>query len=242
MNLFSGAVVAGAIAIAGLATPAMAADIYVSYMALPWFETVDLAGGRLGTQNGVYAGQQVLTANDGSVYNSLGQYTIMGWCVDFPHDIYIGQDSIDYRQTSLTDDHLGATPATSDPLSTAVEQMLAGLVVYGNELMRTQPSNLISAAVQTAIWNVEYGSHYSGSDTALAAEVTLLEAMAPSLSSTSGVLLDSFNPGGTSYQNQSLLFSENQIPEPGTTALLAIGVLGLMLVRRKGAKYPLPTV
>jgi len=48
MNGWPRAAVAGLIAIAGLARPAMAADVYVSYMALPYFEIVDLAGGRLG--------------------------------------------------------------------------------------------------------------------------------------------------------------------------------------------------
>ena len=240
MNGWLRIALAGMIGIGGLATPATAANVYTSYMSVPYYEMVDLAGGMLGTQNDVYAGQQVLTVNDGSAYNSSGLYTVVAWCVDFAHDIYIGGDSIIYQLSALTDDHLGTTPATSDPLSAAQAQELAGLVLYGNQLMQAAPSNLISAAVQVAIWDVEYGSHYAGSDAALAAEVTFLQGIAPSLSSTTGVLLDSFVPDGQTYQSQSLLTDGSpdlptaaQIPEPSTVALLEGGLLGLMMVRRR---------
>ncbi|HET6233741.1 MAG TPA: hypothetical protein VFE41_02070 [Acetobacteraceae bacterium] len=112
---------------------------------------VDLAGGKLGTQNNIYAGQQELTVNNGSSYSSSVLYTVVAWCVDFTHEIYIGADSIVDQLTALTDDHLGTTPATSDPISAAEADEPAGLVPYGNQLMRTGPSNLISAAVQVTM-------------------------------------------------------------------------------------------
>jgi PEP-CTERM motif-containing protein len=167
----------------------------------------------------------------------------VAWCVDFTHEIYIGADSIIYQLTALTDDHLGTTPATSDPISAAEADELAGLVLYGNQLMRTGPSNLISAAMQVTMWNVEYGSYYAGSDTALAAEVTLLQGIAPSLRSTSGVLLISFTANGQSYASQSLLTdaapgltTTAQIPEPSTVTLLGGGLLVLLMVRRKAGR------
>ena len=108
-----------AIGCGGARGPAVAAEIFVSNMALPYYQIVDLAGGRLGTQHGVYAGQQVLTANNGSTYNASATFTQYAWCVDFAHDIYIGGNSIDYTLATLSDDHLGATPGTSNPLTAA---------------------------------------------------------------------------------------------------------------------------
>ena len=249
MHRWLRAVAAGAIALGGLAGQAGAANVnvYASYMALPYYELVDLGGGLLGTNTGVYAGQQVLTVNNGSTYNALQTYTLAAWCVDFSHDIDIGANGIDYTLSALTDDHFGATPATSHPLSAGTARELAGLEAYGNQLMRTAPSNLISAAVQVAIWNVEYGSAYTGSNQALAAEVSYLMGIAPALASTGGGLLNSFDPSGINYQWQSLLYSQTSlsggqgvgpaVAEPGSLMLLGagLGCLGLMLAWR-GAK------
>jgi hypothetical protein len=106
--------------------------------------------------DGVYAGQQVPTANAGSHYDPLVTYTLDAWCVDFAHDISTGGNGIDYTLSTLTDDHLGATLAGSGPLSLATAEELAGLAACGHALMRASPSNLISAAVQVALWNIEY--------------------------------------------------------------------------------------
>jgi hypothetical protein len=243
MNGWLRLALAGMIGLAALATPANAANVYTSNMSLPYYEMVNLAGGKLGTPNNIYARQQELTVNDGSSYSSSGLYTVVAWCVDFTHEIYTGADSIIYQLTALTDDHLGTTPATSDAMSAAEADELAGLVLYGNQLMRTSPSNLISAAVQVAMWNVECRLYYAGSDTALAAEVTLLQGIAPSLSSTSGVLLDSFTANGQSYASQSLmtdaapgLTTTAQIPEPSTVTLLGGALLVSLMVRRRAGQ------
>jgi PEP-CTERM motif len=241
MRKWSRAVVAAAIGLVGLAGPATATNVFVSRMSLPYYEIVDLAGGRLGTQHGIYAGQQILTANNGSTYGPLANYTLYAWCVDFSHEIYIGADSINYTLAALTDDHSGATSAASVPWSAATAPELAGLAMYGNSLMQAAPSNLISAALQVALWNIEYGSDYAGSDTALAAEVSDLMALAPSLNTT-GVLLDSFDPSGIHYQSQSLMFPGFVVAEPGTIALLTVGLLGVALVlRRKLGIRTVPT-
>jgi hypothetical protein len=244
MSRWAQSVIAAAVTIGTSAMPAIADTVFVSNMSLPYYEIVDLAGGRIGRQTGVYAGQQVLTANNGSTYDPLRTYTLDAWCVDFDHDIYIGGNSINYTLSTLTDDHLGATAATSNPVSSATAKELAGVVAYGNGLMQASPSKLISAAVQVALWNIEYGSTYAGSDTALGAEISRLMALAPSLSATNGVLLDSFDAGGITYRNQSLLFnaypsgptsaSSAVVAEPGTAALLGAAVVGFLLSLRCG--------
>ena len=209
--------------------PALAGHIYASNMALPYSMTVQLAGGVLGAVSSL-AGQQILTVNNGSTYNPAGLYTLAAWCIDFPHHISIGSIGIDYTVGGLTDDHIGTTPTTSNPLSPLQAQEIGGLVRYGNQQMAIAPSNLLSAAVQAAIWNIEYGSHYSGSDLSLLAAITSLEAMAPSLSTTGGQTLNSFYAGSDVYKNQSL---EIYVPEPMTISVMAVGLLGLAAVRRR---------
>jgi hypothetical protein len=73
--------------------------------------------------------------------------------------------------------------------------------------------------------------------------VTLPQSIAPSLSSTSGVLLNSFTANGQSYASQSLLTDAApgltrtaQIPEPSTVTLLGGGLLALLMVRRKAGR------
>ncbi len=146
--------------------PAFAGHVYASNMALPYSLTVDLAGGTLANVSSL-AGQQILTLNAGSIYNSAGLYTVAAWCVDFPHHINIGGISIDFTLGVLTDDHIAATAAASHSLTNLQEQEIGALVGYGNQQMASSPSNLLSAAVQAAIRDVEYGTHYAGSDASL---------------------------------------------------------------------------
>ena len=209
--------------------PALAGQIFASNMALPYGMTVQLAGGVLGAVSSL-AGQQILTVNNGSTYNPAGLYTLAAWCIDFPHHISIGSIGIDYTVGVLTDDHIGTTPTTSNPLSPLQAQEIGGLVRYGNQQMAIAPSNLLSAAIQAAIWNIEYGSHYSGSDLSLLAAITSLEALAPSLLSTSGQVLNSFHSGTDLYEFQSLEF---YVPEPMTISVMAVGLLGLAAARRR---------
>ena len=221
---------AASIALAGFApAPAFAGHIFTSNMALPYGLTVQLDGGYLGPVSSL-AGQQILTVNDGSSYNASGLYTLAAWCIDFPHHINIGGLAIDYTVLPLTDDHIGSTPGTSPTLSALQSEEIGGLVSYGNQHVAASPSNQLSAAVQAAIWNIEYGSHYAGSDVALGALISSLEALAPSLLSTSGLALNSFVGGSDTYDYQSLEFN---LPEPMTMSVLGIGILGLALARRR---------
>ena len=209
--------------------PALAGQIFASNMALPYGMTVQLAGGVLGSASSL-AGQQILTVNNGSTYNAGGLYTLAAWCIDFPHHINIGSMAIDFTVGVLTDDHYGSNPATSNPLTPSQAQRIGGLVRYGNAQMALTPSNLLSAAIQAAIWNIEYGSHYSGSDLSLQTAITSLEALAPSLSTTGAQTLNSFYAGSNEYKFQSL---EIYVPEPMTISVMAIGLLGLAAVRRR---------
>ena len=219
-----------AIAFTGLApVPAFAGHIFASNMALPYSLTVDLAGGKLGNVRSL-AGQQILTVNNGSTYNGSGLYSLAAWCIDFPHHIYIGSIAIDYAVGVLIDDHISITSAASNSLTVSQEQEIGGLVRYGNQQMGIAPTNLLSAAVQTAIWDIEYGTHYAGSNAALATKITALETMAPTLLSDSGQVLNSFSGGTNLYDFQSLEFN---IPEPVAMSVLAVGLLGLVMARRR---------
>ena len=91
-----------------------------------------------GTDN---TGQQMLTANPGTTYNGSQLFNTYAWCVDVFDNIYLGGDSIVYNLQPLNVPNAGE---------------IAKVAMWGDEQLAKGPNELISAAVQAEIWELEY--------------------------------------------------------------------------------------
>jgi len=205
-----------------LASPASA--IQITNVQVPYYEAVTLSGGVLGagtSENIGIAGQIVLTTDIG----------VLGtWCVDLHHIIYLG-GSYTYTAGSLQTNNNGSGPATSAALTATQIQEIGSLAAYGNALLMTSPTNWNSAAVQAAIWDIEYGTTATGSvnfNTELATVMTLV----PGLPIIAGLQISNIGGQGQ-YLSQSLYTTD--LPEPASFVVLGTAVLGLGTLRRRRA-------
>ena len=217
-----------ALAVLALAAgPARAGTIFVSAMQLTnGYEVVDLNTGGGQIARGIYAGQQDLTANTGNSASGGAPFHLYAWCVDFYHDINIGSDQIVYTLGGLPSVN-GAPPGG---LTAAQGAEIAWLAAYGNAALAHGANAELSAAVQIDIWNVEYGFTYAGTDSVLLRDIaslpTLYAAAGPAARPAGLTALLSSGP----QQFQNLV---TFIPEPLSAALLAGGVVGLGVLRRR---------
>ena len=146
------------VCVVALAAPASAGAITVTNVQVPYSEGVTLTGGQIPSdpENVGIAGEIVLTTDVGILYT---------WCVDLFHTISLG-GSYTYTPDALTTQNNGTSPGTSTALTSTQINNIEALAAYGTGQMLTRPTAELddfSAALQSAIWEVEYGTVATGS-------------------------------------------------------------------------------
>ena len=225
----------------------------ISNVSISKYQDVQLNGGILGlsgTLDSSYSGQIILATSDG----------IFGvWCIDLLHDIYLG-GSYTYTQAPLVTNSLrdsgvlngaksqyqsltasqilgiselsalGNAVLLSDPVGTP---QLVPTAIYTSDLAKVSGADLamfgadsaaFSAAIQASIWNLEYGTTAIGSAD-FKADMSLIAANMDYFSNIGGFVMDL----SSNAQQQFV----SAIPEPGSFAVLSVGLISLGIVRRR---------
>jgi len=206
------------LAVAAFAGPALASPVLTVTGVSVQGDIVTIAGPT--SPETVYAGPLTLTTSMGS---------IVAWCVDLFHLVQTGGgQNLHYALGTFTTDNAPAPTA----LSAAQQAGIANLASYGQSLIGTAQGTTDNlAAVQLAIWSVEYPTFtYTGASGAPVA-ATLLQASSGTGRATGLLALDGTQTFVTADQGVNDAAS---VPEPATLALLSSGLaLFGVTVRRR---------
>lgn len=213
-------------------TPTASAGIIISNVQVPYGETITLtstASSPINTSSNLtlfraagnssviwLAGQIILTTDIGM----LGV-----WCIDLFRNISLGNTSLDYTTSSL-DDNGSTPPVAPTPLTAQQIDDIGKVAAYGNYLMSTAPTNARSAAVQAAIWNIEYGTTATGS-AQFNTELASIMAVLPTLTNPGGTELLSRGQNSQGLYGSQGLYKPNTVPEPATLALIGFAMMAM---------------
>ncbi len=177
----------------------------------------------------------------GEILLTVGTTTYASWCVDLFHDVYVGGgQSLPYTTGPLTTDNSGASPLTSNTLSSSQQAEISWLAAKGTAALNASPldASATSAAYQAAIWTVEYGLNQS-SVAATSDESNFASDYSSIMTSLSGATLVSgaqlygdSNIAGL-YSTQNLYSSAPPAPEAATITMMLMGFAGLGLAGRR---------
>jgi hypothetical protein len=179
-------------------------------------------------------------------------YTLQAFCADLYHDINVALGSqygkpLTYVTSLLTTDSSGAVSGTGNPLTSSQSDKMAGLAVLGNELYKSNASDLTNKeiAIQGAIWTIENpGVSISSYDADVQSLLTGYIANASHLQLTRPVygIYDTVNePQGLVNANlvTGVFSPTGAVPEPATWMMMILGIGGLgAVLRRRRALNP----